>query len=98
MEQITISLVEVSTTAGTIRRINAELMQELSEMKRIMNELSAYWQSPAAETIFSRFQGMDTIFENYLEIVEHYAQFLDTTVSSYESTEQRINQNAAAFA
>ncbi len=97
MEQIVISLSDVTRCAGELRRKNEELTQELSEMKRIMNDLAAYWQSPASETIRSRFQGMNAVFANYREIIDTYASFLDATVTSYEATEQRIHQNASAF-
>ena len=68
MEAIMISLAEVSRTSSQMRRYNSELMQELLEMKRIMNALATNWQSPAAETIRSRFNGMMPIFENYRNI------------------------------
>ncbi len=97
MEALMISLAEVSKTSAQVRRYNAELMQELMEMKRIMNALSANWQSPAAETIRSRFNGMMPIFENYRTIIENYAKFLDQTVSSYEATENSIQQGASSF-
>lgn len=97
MEGIQITLAEVTRTAGEVRRQNAQLEQQLQEMRRIMNDLSATWQSPAAETIRARFNGMVPIFENYRDIIESYAKFLDTTVASYEATENNINQSAASF-
>lgn len=97
MEAIMISLAEVSKTSQQLRRYNSELMQELMEMKRIMNALAADWQSPAAETIRSRFNGMMPIFENYRNIVENYAKFLDQTVTGYEAVENTIQQSAASF-
>ncbi|PKM57237.1 MAG: WXG100 family type VII secretion target, partial [Firmicutes bacterium HGW-Firmicutes-3] len=36
-------------------------------------------------------------FNNYREIIESYARFLDTTVASYRETETMINNNANAF-
>lgn len=97
MEAIMISLAEVSRTSSQMRKYNSELLQELLEMKRIMNALATNWQSPAAETIRSRFNGMMPIFENYRNINENYAKFLDQTVAGYEATEQTIQQSAASF-
>lgn len=97
MEAIMISLAEVSRTSSQMRKYNSELLQELLEMKRIMNALATNWQSPAAETIRSRFNGMMPIFENYHNIIENYAKFLDQTVAGYEATEQTIQQSAASF-
>lgn len=97
MEAVMISLAEVSRTSSQMRKYNSELLQELLEMKRIMNALATNWQSPAAETIRSRFNGMMPIFENYRNIIENYAKFLDQTVAGYEATEQTIQQSAASF-
>lgn len=97
MENIMISSAEVTKAAVEMRRQNEQMMQELMEMKQIMNQLSATWQSPAAETIRSRFNGMVPIFENYHDIVEGYAKFLDHTVTVYEATENSIHQNASSF-
>lgn len=97
MEGIHITLAEVSKTAGEVRRYNTQLENQLLEMRKAMNQLSSTWQSPAAETIRSKFNGMMPIFENYKEIVESYAKFLDHTVTSYEATERNIQQNAASF-
>ncbi len=97
VEGIHISLAEVSKTAGTIRTLNTSLDERLNEIKKQMNDLSSTWQSPAAETIRSKFNALVPVFENYKQIVESYAKFLDNTVTSYESTETAINNNASAF-
>lgn len=97
MENIMISLADVTKTAAEMRRHNEQMMLELTEMKQIMNQLSANWQSPAAETIRARFNGMVPIFENYRDVVEGYAKFLDHTVTVYEATENSIHQNASSF-
>ena len=97
VEGIKISLGEVSATAGTIRTLNTSLNDKLLEIQKEMNDLAATWQSPAGETIRERFNGLVPAFENYKQIIESYAKFLDNTVSSYESTETQIQNNASAF-
>ncbi|WP_078552708.1 pore-forming ESAT-6 family protein [Bacillus alkalicellulosilyticus] len=97
LEGITITLGEVSKTAGTVRSINTNLMVRLEEIKKEMNELSATWQSDASETIRANFNALAPKFENYREIVDAYAKFLDMTVESYNTAETTINTNAGAF-
>ena len=43
MENIMISLADVTKTAAEMRRQNEQMMLELTEMKQIMNQLSANW-------------------------------------------------------
>ena len=97
MEQLQISLADVAATAQRMRHINQDLDQSLQQMRQIMNQLAASWQSPAAETIRTKFNGMTPIFQNYKDIVDSYAKFLDTTVMSYEAMENSMQQNAASF-
>ena len=97
MEQIHIELAEVTKTAQEVRRCNTQLEQELMTMRKYMNELQSTWNSPAAETIRAKFNHMVPIFENYREVIENYAKFLDVTVSGYETCENTIKQNASSF-
>lgn len=97
VEGIKISLGEVSATAGAIRTLNTSLNDKLLEIQKQMNDLASTWQSPAGETIREKFNGLVPAFENYKQIIEAYAKFLDNTVSSYEATESQIQNNASAF-
>ena len=97
VEGIKISLGEVSATAGAIRTLNTSLNDKLLEIQKQMNDLASTWQSPAGETIREKFNSLVTAFENYKQIIEAYAKFLDNTVSSYEATESQIQNNASAF-
>lgn len=97
MNQINISLEKLTSTAQEVRAMNAQLTQELQEMSRIVKEVGSVWESPASETFRARFNRMTPVFENYREIVEAYAKFLDSTVASYEATENTLNQNASSF-
>jgi WXG100 family type VII secretion target len=97
IEGISISLEEVSQVAGSIRTTNSALDARLNDIKTSMNNLAQTWQSPAADTIRSKFNNLVPTFENYKNIVESYAKFLDNTVTSYQSTESAINNNANSF-
>jgi WXG100 family type VII secretion target len=97
VEGIKVSLGEVSKTAGSIRTINTSLSARLEEIKKEMNALSSTWQSDAANTIRNNFNALAPRFEEYKNIVESYAKFLDITVTSYDQAESAINNNASAF-
>lgn len=97
VEGISISLNEVSKTAGTIRSINQSLSTRLEEIKKEMNNLASSWDSDASNTIRNNFNALSPRFEEYREVVESYAKFLDVTVTNYSTAESAINQNASAF-
>jgi len=97
MDQLKISLPEVSASASQIRQYNANLDETLSYVNKIMNELNSVWLSDTEETLLSRFQNFAQKFINESEIIENYARFLDDTVSSYDSLESAMNANAGNF-
>lgn len=97
MEEIKISLPEVSNTASQIRAYNNNLDETLAYVNKIMNELNSIWLSDGQEALLSRFQNFANKFLNESEIIENYAKFLDDTVSSYDSLESTIVANASNF-
>lgn len=97
MEQIKITLPEVSNIAGQIRNYNANLDETLSYVSKIMNELNSIWMSDGEEMLLGRFQRFATRFIDESEVIESYAKFLDDTVSKYDSLESTIVANASNF-
>ncbi|WP_239617476.1 pore-forming ESAT-6 family protein [Cohnella mopanensis] len=96
-EGISISLGAVAKTAATIRNLNSSLSTKLDEIKKEMGNLSSTWQSDASNTIRNNFNALAPRFEEYKQVVESYAKFLDNTVTNYEAAETAINSNASAF-
>ena len=97
MDQLKISLPEVSNTASQIRSYNAHLDETLSYVSKVMNELNSVWLSTTEETLLARFQRFATKFVTESEIIENYARFLDETVSSYDTLESSMTANASNF-
>ncbi|MGX8835566.1 pore-forming ESAT-6 family protein [Amedibacillus sp. YH-ame6] len=97
MDSLLITLAEVSHTSMQIRQENQQLSNCLKDIHQCMNQITNEWQSPAAQTIRTKFQGMIPIFDHYREIVENYAKFLDQTVQTYQSIEDQLNSHAQSF-
>ncbi|MCF0115171.1 MAG: pore-forming ESAT-6 family protein [Erysipelotrichaceae bacterium] len=97
MNNIRITLAQVSECAESIRTQNRILMEQLQMIKKDMNDLSATWQSDSSETIRMKFNQFALRFEVQKDIIDSYAKFLDFTVSSYDTLESSINANAAGF-
>lgn len=97
VDGIKISFAEVSSTAGTIRNLNQNLDTELQSIRKEISDLSSTWVSDSSETIVGKINAMVPKFENYKQIVDSYAKFLDSVVTNYNQTEAAINNNASAF-
>jgi len=88
---------EVRATATTIRGLNEKLALNLQDIKTQMNNMNSSWESDASNTIIANFNALAPKFDNYREVVDSYSKFLDTTATSYQDTDQAINNNANAF-
>lgn len=97
MDDIKITIPEVSASATAIRNINNNLDEVLCGVSRLMNDLSSFWRGTAGETIVQRFQKFANKFIDENQAIEAYAKFLDYTVSSYDSLESTITSNASSF-
>ena len=97
MEDIRITLPEVSNAAASLRNINTNLDEVLSNVSKMMLDLNVVWKGTAGETIVTRFQKFANRFIDESETIEEYAKFLDYTVSSYDSLESTITSNATNF-
>jgi len=97
MEQIKISLPEVSSTAQAIRSYNHNLDNVLSYVSKTMNSLDSVWQSTGEETLLARFNHFANKFVTESEVIESYAKYLDDIVNNYDTLETTITANAANF-
>lgn len=95
-EIIDISLDALTETAAQIRRLNDSLTNKLFEIKNQMDHLDNVWSSEAGEAIRLRFTKSAQRFEEYKELTNQYAAFLDKTVSTYSENEALIRSAASA--
>lgn len=97
MENIKITLPEVSASASNIRSINANLDEVLGNITKHMNDLSSVWQGTAGETIVTKFQKFTRKFMDESETIEEYAKYLDYVTQTYDSLESTLTSNASNF-
>lgn len=97
MSDIRISLAEVQETANRIRSLNQAMFEELTEMRREMDNTSGSWLSDGGEEIRNRFAMFSNRFETERNAIDSYARFLDLTVESYDNLESAITGNASSM-
>lgn len=97
MDNLRISLGQVSECAARIRTCNQQMYEDLNRMKKDMNETNVSWISDGAEAIRARFNQFASRFDTQKEVIDTYARFLDRTVESYDTLETTITSNAQGF-
>ena len=97
MADIKISTQVLVDTAAKVRKLNDTMDLKLAECNKSMQALESSWKSDAASDIRANMNALKPRFEQYKNVIESYAKFLDNTARSYESTESAIQNNTAAF-
>ena len=97
MDNLKISLAEVSECASRIRSCNQQMYEDLTAMKKEMSNTNVSWISDGGEAIRSKFNVFATRFETEKETIDSYAAFLDRTVDSYDTLETTITSNAQSM-
>ena len=93
----TLSTHVLRDTAQVIRNIHTGLTDKLTEINKTMADLGDTWQSKSSTEIRETMNALKPRFEKFRDIVDTYAAHLDSTASSYESTESAAKTNADAF-
>ena len=84
--------------ASKIKDENDRLMDDLHEIKRLINDGTAdNWLSDAATTTRSKITGMETRFQQYYDVVDNYVKLIRNTAQAYEQTEKTNDSNAQQF-
>lgn len=96
-DSIKISTQVLMDTAAKVKNINKTLDSKLADINKNMNDLEATWKSDAATDIRAAMNALKPRFEEYKNVVESYATFLERTAQSYDTTEQTVQSNASAF-
>lgn len=96
-EGILVSTQVLVDTATKVRNINANMDTKLADINSRMNSLESSWQSAAATDIRAAMNALKPRFEEYKNVVESYAKFLNNTAQTYEATESTAQQNANQF-
>lgn len=97
MENIRISLAEVSSAANHLSALNNQIYEVLNAMKRDINSTEGTWLSDGGREIRSKFNSFSNRFEQQRAVINEYVRFLNMTVSSYDTLETTITGNAASM-
>ena len=79
MENIHISLDDVTETASRIRQLSDAMYEDLTAMKKDMNLLSGTWISAGSEEIRNRFNMLSARFEDKKDVIDSYSDSLTYT-------------------
>lgn len=83
--------------ATKIKEDNGKLLEDLNDICDKINSLGDTYQSNASITIREKITGMKPRFEQYYQVIDSYARFVQATGEAYRSTETVNNDMASDF-
>jgi len=83
--------------AVTLSKQNQTLLDDLHNIKDLINNLAGGWESDSAVRIREKITAMEPRFEDYYNVVDNYVKFIRNTAQAYASTEKTNTSNADQF-
>lgn len=97
IEGIEIDTAVLRDTAANVKNINVELDDKLADIKNVINNMENDFQTDGSREIVESMNNLQPRFNEYKSVLDSYADFLITTATSYESTEQAEYVNAQSL-
>ena len=95
--QIKVEYGRFEQRAATLSKQNQTLLEELHDIKNLINSLAGDWESDSAVRIRDKITAMEPRFEDYYDVVDNYVKFIRNTEQAYRATEKTNTSNADQF-
>ena len=71
--------------ATELRTLRSTHDENIARMRTLVTNLSDVFEGQAATAYVKRFEGMQTTFNNFSEMIEEFARNLDTVATEFEN-------------
>ena len=83
--------------ATNVRRHRGEHEQTMQQLSQLIFSLNEIWRGEAQDAFVERFRSMESTFRNFSEMLEGYAQLMDTAANQLQSTDQQLRGTMNSF-
>lgn len=95
--QMKINYGNFESWATSIDSKNKKLLEDLHDIKNLINSLEGEWESDSAVAIRGKISGMETRFQQYYDVVDNYVKLIRNAAAAYKATEKTNTSNADQF-
>lgn len=86
--QVTPDLLRGKSTE--LRGIKDEHDQAMAKMRTLIHGLNEIWKGDAQDALVAKYEGMQTTFTNFSQMIEDYAKLMETSANTLESADQAL--------
>lgn len=83
--------------ANTIKNRNNTLLDDLHSIQSKINSLAGEWESDSAVSIRAAITNLEPKLQQYYDVVDNYAKFLNNAAEQFKTMEAGLNMRAQDF-
>ncbi len=80
----------LNSKASEVRSLRATHDDTMQKLRTLVLALNESWKGEAQDAFVTRFEGMQSTFQNFSEMLESYAKLMDTAARELQSTDQAL--------
>lgn len=86
--QVTPELLEAK--ANEVRGLKSEHDEVMTKMKSLVHSLEEQWKGEAQTAFVEKFDGMQSTFNDFSEMLEGYASLMDTSAKTLREADEQL--------
>ena len=76
--------------ASEVRTLRATHDETIAKLRKLVRALNENWKGEAQDAFVNKFEGMQSTFNNFSEMLEGYAKLMDTAARKLQTTDQEL--------
>jgi len=97
MSKILITPETLRGKAGELRGLKGEHEGVMTRITNLVNGLGEHWSGGAQDAFLQNYQGMQPTFRKFVEILDGYANLMDTAANEMEASDNTISKAIQSF-
>ena len=83
--------------ATELRGIKDEHDQAMARMRTLILGLNEIWKGEAQDAFVARYESMQNTFNSFSQMIEEYAQLMNTTAQNMQETDSQTASTISSF-
>lgn len=83
--------------ASEVRNLKSTHDDTMNRLKSLVHDLNSVWKGEAQDAFLASFDGMQSKFTDFSEMLEGYAKLMDSAARELQTTDQQLKGQMQSF-
>lgn len=83
--------------SNEVRNLKSNHDETMAKLRQLVLALNEQWKGEAQDAFVAKFESMQPTFNNFSEMLERYAQLMDTAAKEIQATDQTLKGKIQSF-